>query len=126
MRLCAYRLLEHPVILQPRVTNHRELQALSGKGLTPSGSSPCAHDRADRGRRSHAFPMAVGSLVTDHFAVGGLASPVQLDDGRLGAVFKVRPAFLDSPSRQRRKPSSDATLPHSPEVKRMPSRRMRS
>ena len=113
------RSLEHPVILQPRVTNHRELQALSGKGLS---TVRVVTMRDTSGRIEVAvacFRMAVGSLAADNFAIGGLASPVQLDDGRLGpAVFKVRPGIFKA------HPDSGETiigrtLPHWPEVKRI-------
>lgn len=86
---------EHPVILQPRLANHPELCAISGKGLS---TVRVVTMRDISGRIEVAlacFRMAVGPLVADNFAGGGLASPVALEDGRLGAaVFKSRPGSL--------------------------------
>ena len=54
--------LEHPVILQARVTNHRELQALSGKGLS-TVRVVTMRDTSGRIEAAVAcFRMAVGSL----------------------------------------------------------------
>ena len=109
----------HPVILQPRATNHQELQALSGRGLS---TVRVVTMRDTSGRIEVAvacFRMAVGSLAVDNFAIGGLASPVQLDDGRLGAaVFKLRPGiFVAHPDSG--ETILGRTLPHWPEVKRI-------
>ncbi len=90
---------EHPLILQPRIGNHHELQALSGRGLS---TVRVVTGRDVRGAIEvviACFRMACGPLVADNFASGGLASPVGLDDGRLGpAVFRSRPgAFIAHP-----------------------------
>lgn len=85
------------MILQPRLANHPELCAVSGKGLS---TVRVVTMRDTEGRIDVAlacFRMAVGALVADNFAAGGIASPVALDDGRLGpAVFKARPGSLAS------------------------------
>jgi hypothetical protein len=110
---------EHPVILQPRITNHRELQALSGKGLSTVRVLTMRDTSGVIEVALACFRMAVGSLVADNFAAGGLASPVALDDGRLGvAVFKSRPGIFIA------HPDTGAiiagrTLPHWSEVKRL-------
>ena len=88
---------EHPVILQPRLANHPELSAIAGKGLS-TVRVVTLRDASGRIEAALAcFRMAVGSLVADNFAGGGLASPVRLEDGRLGpAVFKSRPGSFAS------------------------------
>jgi hypothetical protein len=110
---------EGPLILQPRVANHPELRTLSGRGLSTVRVVTMLDIRGSIEVALACFRMAVGSLVADNFAIGGLASPVGLDEGRLGAaVFKLRPGFLSA------HPDSGATvlgrtLPHWPEVKRL-------
>ncbi len=110
---------EHPVILQPRLANHPELRAVSGKGLS-TVRVVTMRDASGRIEVVLAcFRMAVGPLVADNFAGGGLASPVALEDGRLGpAVFKSRPGSLAS------HPDTGARilgryLPHWPAVKQL-------
>jgi hypothetical protein len=63
--------------------------------------------------------VSVGSRVVDNFHAGGLASPVELNDGRLGpSVFKSRPELLVA------HPDTGAAiagrvLPHWPAVKQL-------
>jgi hypothetical protein len=89
--------IEHAVVLQPRITNHPELRALSGNGLSTVRAVTV---RDTRGRIELAlacFRMPVGPLVADNFAAGGLAAPITLNDGRLGlAVFKSRSSVFDA------------------------------
>ena len=110
---------QHPLILQPRITNHPELRALSGNGLSTVRAVTV---RDTRGRIELAlacFRMPVGALVADNFAAGGLAAPITLQDGRLGlAVFKSRTGVFDA------HPESGAAifgrcLPHWSDVKRI-------
>jgi putative polysaccharide biosynthesis protein len=93
-RLCALS-LEHPLIVQPRLTNHGELQTISGKGLSTVRVVTVRDVHGNIEVALACFRMAVGQLVADNFAAGGLASPVRLEDGRLGpAVFKSRPGVF--------------------------------
>jgi hypothetical protein len=117
-RLCALS-LEYPLILQPRITNHPELRALSGNALS-TVRAVTVRDTSGRIELALAcFRMAVGPLVADNFAAGGLAAPITLHDGRLGsAVFKSRADVFDV------HPESGAAilgrcLPYWSEVKRL-------
>jgi hypothetical protein len=110
---------EHPLILQPRIVNHPDLQALSGRGLSTVRVMTVRDTSGVIEAAIACLRMAVGPLVADNFGAGGLASPVALDDGRLGpAVFKSRPGVFAA------HPDTGAdilgrNLPHWPEVTRL-------
>jgi len=110
---------EHPLILQPRVANHSELQPLSGKGLSTVRVVTLRDTDGAIAAALACFRMPVGSLVADNFASGGLACRVALEDGRLGlAVFKSDTRALAA------HPDSDAivagrVLPHWSAVKQL-------
>ena len=110
---------EHALILQPRVTNHRELQAVSGRGLSTVRAVTLQDISGLIDVAIACFRMPVGPLVADNFASGGLACPVGLDDGRLGAaVFKSQPnSFIAHPDTGAT--ILGRTLPHWSEVKRL-------
>jgi len=111
--------LEYPLILQPRVTNHPELRALSGNGLSTVRAVTVRDTRGRIELTLACFRMPVGALLADNFAAGGLAAPITLHDGRLGlAVFKSRSGVFDA------HPESGAAilgrrLPHWSEVKEL-------
>jgi hypothetical protein len=87
--------VDHPLILQPRITNHPELRPLAGRALSTVRVVTVRDTRGQIDAMLASFRMAVGSLVADNFAAGGLACPVDLDDGRLGsAVFKSGPGVF--------------------------------
>ena len=86
---------EHPLILQPRIANHPELRPLAGRGLSTVRIVTVRDTRGLIEVELACFRMAVGALVADNFAAGGLASPVALDDGRLGSgVFRSQPGVF--------------------------------
>jgi len=112
--------LQYPVILQPRIANHRALLAISGKGLSTLRITTV---RDMLGRISvpplACMRMAAGRLVADNYSGGGLIAGVGLEDGRLGsAVSKSRPDGVDF------HPDSGASIrgfgvPQWPEAKRL-------
>jgi hypothetical protein len=117
-KLCALS-VEHPLILQPRVSNHPELRAVSGNGLSTVRAVTVRDTRGRIALALACFRMPVGALVADNFAAGGLAAPITLHDGRLGsAVFKSRAGVFDA------HPGSGAAirgryLPHWSKLKRL-------
>jgi len=89
--------LQYPVILQPRITNHRALLPIAGNGLS---TLRIVTVRDLLGRISvpplACLRMAAGRLVADNYSGGGLIAGVSLEEGRLGsAVSKSRPDGLD-------------------------------
>jgi Sugar-transfer associated ATP-grasp len=110
--------LKRPLILQPRIANHPELQALSG-ALSTVRVVTVRHHAGRIDVALACYRMPVGSLVVDNFTAGGLASRVELNDGRLGpAVFRSQPKlFVVHPDTGAA--IAGRTLPHWPAVKQL-------
>jgi hypothetical protein len=82
---------DYPIVLQPRIFNHDELQPLSGRALSTVRVVTAKRRTGTAEIVLTTFRMATGKSDADNFAVGGLAAPVSLDTGMLGsAVFKDR------------------------------------
>jgi hypothetical protein len=72
------------LLIQPRLRNHRELQDLSVNGFA-TARVLTALDTGNQGHVIQAvFKLPTGDAYADNYAIGSIASPVQLDDGTLG------------------------------------------
>ena len=72
-------------VLQACLENHHALKPVSGKGLSTLRIVTIRPPDEDPVIAAAAYRMPQGDSVADNFAVGGLAAPVELDTGRLGA-----------------------------------------
>ena len=111
--------LKRPLILQPRIANHAKLQGLSGDVLSTVRVVTVRHLAGGIDVALACYRTPVESLLVDNFTAGGLASRVELNDGRLGpAVFKSRPGlFVAHPKTGAA--IAGRTLPHWPAVKQL-------
>jgi hypothetical protein len=111
--LLASQAAQYPIILQPRVTNHADLAALSGDGLSTVRVITIRNPGAAPQVALACYRMPMGHSVADNFAAGGIAAGVDLETGVLGsAATKANAA-----SRLRHHPDSGApiegrALPH--------------
>ena len=71
------------LIVQPRVENHRDIQALSGISLCTLRVVTCRIPQQPSRFFRAMFRMPVGNVVTDNMETGGIAAPL-LEHGRLG------------------------------------------
>jgi hypothetical protein len=119
--LCAMS-SEFPVILQTRLRPHTALRAISGQALSTVRVVTTKHPEHEPEVALAVFRMSVGATVADNFALGGIAAPVDLQDGTLGVA--VDKDSLDRGTRYLRHPDSDfeiagRRLPYWPGVKRL-------
>jgi hypothetical protein len=115
--LLASQSTQYPIILQPRIANHVDLETLSGKGLSTVRIITIRNPGAPPQVALACYRMPTGDSVADNFAGGGIAAGVNLETGVLGSAATK----ADAASRLRRHPDSGATiegrtLPHWREV----------
>lgn len=82
-----------PVLLQPRIRNHRDLLPISGKALSTARIVTARFPDRQPELALAAYRMPQADLIADNFAVGGLASPVDLTSGKLGPARCKRISF---------------------------------
>jgi hypothetical protein len=79
-----------PIVLQPRLVNHRMLRPICGRGLATIRIVTMRQLNGDIEVALACLRMAVGNNIADNFAAGGMAAPIDLPTGRVGvAVFKL-------------------------------------
>lgn len=76
---------EYPIILQPKISNSQELTGVTGHALSTVRIVSIRRPQREPELMLVCFRMATGDKVADNFAFGGIAAPVSLDDGVLGA-----------------------------------------
>jgi hypothetical protein len=79
------------LIVQPRLLNHPAVADLSAGALTTARVMSCLNEAGDYEPVIAVFRMAVDDLVVDNIHAGGIASPVGIASGKLGAATALDP-----------------------------------
>jgi Sugar-transfer associated ATP-grasp len=72
------------ILLQPRISNHRDLLPISGNALATVRVVSVRHPSGRSEIAVACYRMGAGRSVVDNFGAGGIASPVDLESGVLG------------------------------------------
>jgi len=88
---CGRASIEHRHILQARLTNHRALADLSGDGLSTIRVVTFRRPSGESGTLLACLRMPTGALLVDNFEAGGIAAPIDLATGTLGAAVAKDP-----------------------------------
>jgi hypothetical protein len=112
------RALKHDFIVQPRVVNHPVLDALGVPALSTVRIMTVLNERRDYEVVSAVIRMAVDNETVDNFHGGGVAAPVDLATGELGAAIGMlaRSARVDAHPRSGAR-IEGLKLPHWDEIK---------
>ena len=80
---CARCSVLHRHVLQRRLRNHPQLQALSGKGLSTLRIVTYRSGDGTEGTLAECLRMATGQSAIDNFDAGGLIAPIDRSSGTL-------------------------------------------
>ena len=83
-RYLADHSVRSPVLLQPRYANCDELKPICGSALATVRVVTAKPKAGAPQVILAAFRMGTGSAVADNFVLGGIASPIAIESGRLG------------------------------------------
>lgn len=84
--------MKDPMLVQPRVVNHRELKDLTNGALSTVRLMTVLNEKLEPEPVAAVFRMAIGdNHQIDNIHAGGIASPVDLDTGRLGRATGLSP-----------------------------------
>ena len=113
---------EFPVILQMRLKPHADLRPISGQALSTVRVVTAKRPKHQPEVALAVLRMATGATAADNFALGGIAAPIDLQDGSLGVA--VDKDSLDHGRFYSRHPDSDSEIagrhiPHWPKVKQL-------
>ena len=109
-----------PILLQPVLRNAASLGCLTPGGLCTARVVTMRRPGGEPELLYAVYRMPVGQSVADNFDQGGLAAPIDLASGRLGAAVRKHPGYLAAPIE--RHPATGAAieghqLPHWAEVR---------
>ena len=79
-----------PFLVQPCITNHRDLQPLTPGALCTVRIITAKHSDADPFPLLAVYRMATGAAPADNFDLGGIAAPIDLETGVLSAAIQKR------------------------------------
>jgi hypothetical protein len=82
------------IILQRCITNHPALLPISGRGLSTCRIVTIKYPGASPQPALAAYRMPQGAMIADNFTAGGLAAPVDLARGTLGAARQKSRPFV--------------------------------
>jgi len=92
LQMCCDAAGHHRHILQKRLVNHPHLQSLSGRGLSTIRVVTYRRVSGQQGVLLACLRMPTGSSFVDNFEAGGIAAPIDLATGVLGAAVGKDPA----------------------------------
>ena len=78
--------LSRPVLLQARLRNHEDLIPIAGNALSTARIVTVQPAEGEPAVALGVYRMAIGDAVADNFTAGGVAAPIDLDTGKLGAA----------------------------------------
>ena len=88
---CARCSVLHRHVLQRRLRNHPQLQALSGKGLSTLRIVTYRSVDGAEGTLVECLRMATGQSAIDNFDAGGITAPIDRSSGTLGPAIAKDP-----------------------------------
>ena len=80
--------INSPIILQPRISNHKELRPISGRALSTVRLLTVKRPDKPPEVALAAYRMGTGKSSADNFNAEGLASPISLSEGKLGPAVR--------------------------------------
>jgi hypothetical protein len=99
-----------PMMIQPRMQNHRDLLRLTSGGLGTARLLTCRLREGTARLVKATYRMPTGNAAGDKIASGALVAPVDLASGRLGPALQPRGSVLVSIERH---PDTGATIAES-------------